>query len=40
MESLNETDIILAKNKDWQKAVTEELKILDDHQGELDNNQS
>ena len=40
MESLNKTNIILAKNKDWQKAVTEELKILDDHQGDLDNKQS
>ena len=40
MESPNETDVILEKNKDWQKAVTEELKILDDHQGELDNKHS
>ena len=40
MESLNETDVILEKNKDWQKAVTEELQILDDHQGELDSKHS
>ena len=37
MESLNDTDARLDKNKDWQKAVTEELKILDDQQGVLDN---
>ena len=37
MESLSETDNLLGKNKDWKKAVTEELKVLDDHQGELAN---
>ena len=40
MESLNDTDARLDKNKDWQKAVTEELKILDDQQGVLDNKYS
>ena len=40
MESLNGTDDILKKNKDWKKAVTEELKILDDHHGELANKQA
>ena len=35
MESFSETDEKLKKNRDWKKAVTEELKILDDHQGEL-----
>ena len=40
MESLNETDARLEKNKDWQKAITEELKILDDQQGVLDNKYS
>ena len=40
MESLNDKDARLDKNKDWQKAVTEELKILDDQQGVLDNKYS
>ena len=40
MESLSDTDARLDKNKDWQKAVTEELKILDDQQGALDNKYS
>ena len=40
MESLNETDARLEKNKDEQKAVIEELKILDDQQGVLDNKYS
>ena len=37
MESLRETDDIQKKNKEWKKAVTEELKLLDDHNGELAN---
>ena len=40
MESLSAKDEILKKNKDWKKAVTEELKILDDHHGELASKQT
>ena len=37
MESLSETNERLQKNQDWKKAVTEELKILDDNHGKLAN---
>ena len=40
MESLSAKDEILKKNKDWKKAVTKELKILDDHHGELASKQT
>ena len=40
MELLSEMDEILTKNKEWKKAITEELKILDDHHGELANKQT
>ena len=33
-------DEISKKNKDWKKAVTEELRILDDHHGELASKQA
>ena len=40
MESLSEMDEISKKNKDWKKAVIEELRILDDHHGELASKQA
>ena len=40
MESLSEMDEISKKNKDWKKAVTEKLRILADHHGELASKQA
>ena len=40
MESLSEMDEISKKNKDWKKAVTEEIRILGDHHGELASKQA
>ena len=35
MKSLSNEKAKIQKNQEWKKAVTEELKLLDEHQGDL-----